>query len=452
MGYKVYYSDPDVTTAAGFGKVAHIPCIFDARPGYHRLGSQFLIDRGLGYWNPLTRGKEVTAFPPGDITIKNYADWLVNFLEWAEIRQVDLHTCDYVEHVRGRYQKEMVEGIWSRDAVGLKPRTVNLRVQQACDFLTWMADKGHRPSFDVATELVPVKSRDATSSVGHRPREVEVRKGKVRQDKRRLRMPTDVEVRSWLDRVYAKRGRTMGLMCETILLTAMRREEVACWRTDTLPEKKEDWHLNHPLSPQEEQKVLVSITFGTKGTTYGRDHGDKIGPERSIWIPLNLAERLHEYRMKFRNAALKKWVKAGATPAERKSRIDETVHLFLDERTGERITGKDLYHSWVGVGLPFKGWSPHLGRDWWACSVLWSEMKKHEHLLSLGVGTATALLESTAMSIIRLQIQPQLGHADHDTTLIYLQWVMDMLTVSVSISSEAEHDRAFAETERRGIA
>ena len=34
MGYSVYRSDPAKTTAAGFGKVAHLPCIFDSRPGY----------------------------------------------------------------------------------------------------------------------------------------------------------------------------------------------------------------------------------------------------------------------------------------------------------------------------------------------------------------------------------------------------------------------------------
>jgi integrase len=222
----------------------------------------------------------------------------------------------------------------------------------------------------------------------------------------------------------------------------MRREEVACCRTDTLPDQRELWHVSNPEAPSEEQRVLITIRYGTKGSTYGFDHGDKIGPERSIWIPLDLAVRLDEYRKMHRNPALKRWVKAAPSLAEQKQRTADAVHLFLDEMTGERFTGKDLYNAWTGVELPFKGWSPHRGRDWWACSVLWKEMKKHEHLLNLGVDTAAALLESTAMSIIRLQIQPQLGHAHDSTTMIYLQWVSDMLGVNLPSLYEESSDRA----------
>lgn len=438
MSYTVYYSDPEVTTKAGFGKVAGLPCIFDERPGYHRLASQYIIDRGLGVWNPGTRGKGPRGIAPSDQTMRNYAHWLANFLEWADVRGIDLLICDYAEHVRGRYQSEMLNGIWSRDGTALSPNTVNLRVQQACDFLTWMADKGIRDPFDVPQGTVKIKSGTATSSIGHRAKEVLVRKGKVRQNKRRLRMPTDDQIRDWLSAVYQKFGHVKALMCETVLLTAMRREEVACWRVDTLPEDPEHWHISNADAPRSEQRVLVSIKFGTKGTGYGYDHGDKIGPERSIWIPLYLAERLHEYRLKLRNPALKRWVNAAPTLAEKKRRVQESVHLFISDETGERITSKNLYNAWTSVELPFKGWSPHLGRDWWACSILWREMKKHEHLRDLGVDTAAALLESSAMSVIRLQIQPQLGHAHDSTTMIYLQWVADMLGVGLSIQYEAE--------------
>jgi integrase len=441
--FKVVYSDREVTTRAGFGKVAHLPCIFDSRPGYHRAGSRYLIDRGLGIWDPVTRGKAITATAPGDITIKNYADWLTNFLEWAEVRGVDLTECDYVEDIQHRYQKEMLKGTWSRDGVSLSPTTVNLRVQQACDFLMWMADKGLRKPFDVATKIIFVKSRKATSSVGHQGQAKEVRKGKVRQKKRRLRMPTNEQLWPWLQRVYARCGYARGLMCETVLLTAMRREEVACWRVDTLPEDKMDWHIGNPEAPKSEQRVLLTIRFGTKGPDYGDDHGDKIGAERSVWIPLQLAERLDDYRKKKdgRNAALKRWVKAVSTPEEQRERIADAVHLFLDETTGERISGKQLYHAWTGVELPYKGWSPHLGRDWWACTTLWREVKKREELRQLPNGEREPQLESAALAVIRLEIQPQLGHTDDSTTMIYLQWFMDMIGNSLSIDYEADLPR-----------
>lgn len=440
MGNTVYYSDPTLTTAAGFGRVAYLPCILDSRPGYHRTASRYLIDRGCGLWNPLTRGRAVRGVAPTPRTIRNYADWLVNFLDWAEARGIDLSTCDYIEHVQGRYQEDMLSGRWARDAVALSPRTVNLRVTQACDYLTWMADKGLRTPFDVPQEVRRIKTGSATNSIGHKPKEVSVRKGKVRQNKRRLRMPTDDQVKAWLTRVYEQFGPTKGLMCETILLTAVRRAEVACWRTDTLPERREDWHLADPHASRSEQRVLVNISFGTKGPSYGRDHGDKIGPARDIWLPLELAERLDQYRMKSRNPALRLWVNSAKTAQEKQRRIKDTVHLFLDETTGHRIGDKQLYDAWCGVDLPYKGWSPHLGRDWWSCSILWREIKKHDRLVELGIDTPVALLESTVLGIIRFHIQPQLGHADDKTSMIYLQWAADMLGVNLSIQYEAELD------------
>lgn len=449
MSHAVFYSEAKITAAAGFGKVAHLPCIFDSRPGYHRDASRYLIDRGLGIWNPETRGRTLRALPPTDQTIKNYAYWLVNFLDWAEVRGVEIRRCDYVNDVQGRYQTEMLKGIWSRDKEGLSPTTVNLRVQQACDFLTWMSDKKLRDAFDVPTQLVRVTTRSATSSIGHRSHEVAVRKGKVRLNKRRLRMPTDIQTSAWLGLVYEAQGNTLGLMCETVMLTAARRAEISCWRVDTLPEAKAEWHISNPLMPAEQQRVLVTLKFGTKGPCFGYDHGDKVGPERSIWIPLSLAERLHEYRHKLRNPALRQWVKSATTAKEREDRRTDTVHLFLDEQTGERLTDKHLYNAWTSVELPFKGWSPHLGRDWWACSVLWAEMQKHQHLLASGQDVAIALLESTAISIIRLQIRPQLGHADDSTTMRYLQWVADMMGFAPTIKYESDHEAAVIESRGR---
>ncbi|MYN46773.1 site-specific integrase [Pseudoduganella sp. FT93W] len=435
MSFTVYYSDPEVTSKAGFAKVANLPCIFDSRPGYHRLASAYLIDRGLGYWNPSTRG-QAPALAPSDQTIKNYAQWLANFLEWAEVRNIDLKTCTYVDHVHGRYQKEMEKGTWSRDGRALKDGTVNPRVQQACDYLMWMSDKGHRPSFHIPTHTATIYAGTATSSIGHRAITVEVRDGKARKNKRALRLPSDAEVKEWLEKVYHLAGYAKGLMCELVLLSALRRSEAAGFRVDTLPEERAAWHLNDPSAPRANQRVRLEIKFGTKGPDYGYDHGDKIGPKRQIWIPLELAERIHAYRQKTRNVALKKWVKSAPTLTEQRRRIDDAVHLFLDEDTGERITGKALYNAWTAVELPYAGWSPHLGRDYWACSILWKEVTRHEEIKKLfetGSEIAQALLESTAMSIIRLQIQPQLGHANASTSMIYLEWICNMFGVNLSI-------------------
>lgn len=439
MSYSVFYSDPDITTRAGFGKVADIPCIFDSRPGYHREASRYLIDRGLGVWTPGTNATSPRRPRLTRQTIRDYADWLANFLEWAELRGVDPRTCDYVDDI-DRYQTEMRTGVWSQRGVGLSPLTINRRVEQACNYLTWMAAKGYRPPFEVPRKTETRSTSNAASAGEHKPAKVAARAGKVRQVNSRLRMPSDPEVRAWLNRVYEKFGTVKGLMCEVVLLTAMRRQEVASLRFTSLPEKRSQWHLNSEDAPRQDQRVRTPLEFGTKGRDEGYDHGGKIGPRREIWIPLDLAERLHEYRRKLRNHALKRWVKAAGTLEEQKFRIQNTVHLFLDERTGERITAKGLYNAWTGVALPFDGWSPHKGRHWWSCKVVLLDLARKGYLRDRGKLPPTAVIEADAMAAVRLIVQPQLGHASEEMAMTYVRWVVDTLAVNISIDYVAELD------------
>lgn len=443
--FQVFYSDSEKTAAAGFGMVAHLPCIFDGRPGYHRLASRYLIERGRGKWSPKTRGRGPDAERPTPVTIDNYAHWLANFLEWADRRGVDLLTCEYGD-VQGRYQEDMTEGRWSHSGKRLKPSTVNPRVDQACDYLTWMADKGLRRPFDIPTETVKVKFSHATIH-GTQSKEVTRRIGKIRSNKRALHMPSHEEVVGWLERVTAKFGKTKGLMCETVLHTACRRAEVAAWRTTTLPESRADWRMADPDASEEEQRVLVDITYGAKGRNYGADHGDKIGPTGTVWIPAHFAETLRVYEQKLRNPALKLWISSAPTRELRERRRTGAVHLFLNEDGSGPLTAKDLYNAWTGVELPCHGWSPHLGRDYWACSTLLRELTKHQLLLDMpGDARLSALIESTALSVIRLQIQPQLRHTSESTTMIYLQWVLNRLGTGPSIRYEADLERTQRET------
>ena len=146
--------------------------------------------------------------------------------------------------------------------------------------------------------------------------------------------------------------------------------------------------------------------------------------------------------MKYRNAAWKEWANGAADAKERKLRIGDTPHLFLHEGTGKRVTADNIYRAWKQSELPFSGWSPHLGRDWWACSTLLREMDRHEQLKQLGPSVAAQLLETVGMTVIRLRIQPQLGHKYESTCLIYLQWVVDRLGVGLSISYDAAFEEA----------
>jgi len=433
--YSVFLSPPDSPFSTSYPALAHIPCILDSRPGYHRLANAYLTDRALRLWGPEGRSAGRGSLPSPK-TLHSYAYWLANFLEWAEIRGVDLGTCSYAVHVAGRYQSEMLEGTWSHDGKGRRATTVNARVQQACDFLSWMVAKGFRGAFEVPYSIKQFTIGSATRSMGQLSQQIRVRGGKARVPVPRLKMPPNSAVRDWLHRVLNRSGPSVALMCETILLTAMRLEEVVCLRTDSFPANPRDWQISNPLAPERHQLIRISIKFGTKGTSYGVDHGDKIGPERSILLPLELAKRWHAYRNSERNKGFKRWMDSADGRETRSQRAKQSVHLFLNPRDGARFVGKQLYDAWTGVELPVPGWSPRQGRHWWACTTLWTELQKHKHFESLSGETAVALLESTALSIIRLNIQPQLGHASESTTMIYLRWVVDMVGLPVSLAEE----------------
>lgn len=307
-GFKLVFPDVDELTQAGFAKVSNIPAIFDSDPGYARLPSRFLMDRALGVWDPSSRGSRPNPRPPSRVSIRNFGYWLCNALEWSEVRGIDLMTCDYTVVLIGRYQQEMLKGIWSASGQPLAAQTVNARVDLALEFQMWCADKSHREPFLIPTVTRSYTAGSHTKSKSHEAKTVEARKGKVKTNKNNLVFPKDEEIRLWRRRVYAKPvvGATHGLMVDHILETAIRREELACWRIDTLPIDPDDWMITNPHQPEELQQVSVSIEKGTKGREFYIDEfGDKIGPRGNIQLPLLLCRRIDEYRKKERLLALK---------------------------------------------------------------------------------------------------------------------------------------------------
>jgi len=436
--FSLVYGDVKLVADAGFGKVAHIPHILDSDHVYHRLGSKYLNERGIGHWNPENRFTPCTA--PTDRSIKDYGDWLINFLEWAETRKIKLHQCEYQTHLIDRYQAEMLSGKWSRDGKALSGTTVNLRVQEACNFLKWMADKELRTAFDVpytvgrAQQETPLRKRRHASKQ---------RRGKAQPKKKLLRIPTDDEIAKFLASIYVGCDEVYGLMCETVLVCALRREEIHCWRVDTLDPNPVNWVINDKTAPPPQQRVQVTIKYGAKGGDFGLDNGDKVGPERNVWIPLGHAYRLHNYYMKGRNNALRKSINKKRSVDEKKQSIKSNVHLFLEEKTGLRVSYSQFYHAWKSGDLPYKEWTPHFARDWWACSVLWKAMQEYKVLLNLPSQVSSVLLTMHAITVIQIQISPALGHASEETTMTYLHWISDMLGFNIIINYELENEDAY---------
>jgi integrase len=439
MGFTVNYSDPELTAKAGFGKVATLPFLMDHESRYHDLGSEYLIDRGLGYWNPKTAFQGHRRRRPTPKSIHNYATWLANFLFWAKRRGKSLSNMDYWGDVHAGYQAEMLSGKWSLRNSPLMPGTFNPRVDVACDFLRWLSSKGLRLDFVVPTETRSTRDSTATSSVGHNTKEVEVRQGKVPVPKKDLVMPTIHQVREWLESVGDSWGLARQLACESILLTGLRESEVAGLRVDSLPEGRRDWLISNPDAPTDKQEVIVSVAYGTKGEFFGWDHGDKVGPSGTIRIPLKLALKWHEYRQKYRHKSLALWVAKATNLKEKRLRIDDSVHLFLCERTGKRITQDNIYRAWKNKkqSLPFEQWRPHLGRDWWACMTLLQEVSKLEVIKKLGAHASTQMVRDVSLQIIDLRIRPQLRHTSKQAVESYLVWVSSQFTSPIEIEYDA---------------
>lgn len=289
--FRVTYPLPEILESHGFGKVADVPFVQDSTLNYHKLGSRFLIDRALTQWPK--PGRAITP-----ITLKTIASALCNYLDWCDVRTVDPLTAEYLSILIRRYQREMTEGIWSASGDGLSPITINQRVDVALEFQQWAADKGLRPALDIPTKTVTREIRSGRSGGRRETESVEVRRGKMRIPKRFLGMPSEESVGAWLQRMYSKPGvgGTEGLMCETVLETAIRKSELAGLRKDFLPADPSEWPIADRAVAPEHQMVFVTIRYGTKGPQYGADHGDKIGPEQTIKMPLKLALRLHHYR------------------------------------------------------------------------------------------------------------------------------------------------------------
>lgn len=257
--------------------------------------------------------------------MRSYSHALSNALEWAETRGIDLVRSDYTSTLIGRYQEEMLSGIWSAENRPLGPVTVNIRVQVALWYQMWAADKGLREPFVIPTVTRTYVAGSHYKSKSHEIKLVHSRKGKVKENKRMLAFPAQEQIQAWLKQVYERHtvGKTEGLIAELILNTAIRREEAACWRLDTLPLDPKDWQIKNADEPEDYQSVLVTLRYGTKGKEYGIDeYGDKIGPPGTIEVPLWIARRIHEYRNTDRPLALKLLLKKGKTIERRPPGIE----------------------------------------------------------------------------------------------------------------------------------
>lgn len=423
---------------AGFEHLCHIPFLLDGDGDFATFPNQFLIDLALGMWDIRSRGQLRAGRVPTNQTIKNVAEWLCNALEWADARRLDpLQSDPFV--IARRYESEMLSGAWSVSGKPLSGGTSNRRVGTLFQFQLWASDKGLRERIDTASRPGFWPRKEAEIGIKRPSRLAAERIGNARESRTTITLPTLAQLEQWKSKLEAagESGATDLLIAELILSTGIRREEAAAWREDTLPLEKKDWEVPNPNAPIEEQSVLVKLRYGTKGRQYGFSHGDKIGPADRIHLPMLIALKLDAYRKNERVAAIAAALGDSRTLAGQKAIRARLVHLFLHQGTGTRYTAKQIYSFWTRE-RPIKGWSPHKARHWWACMHLKKRMAEHRELIQLSSkalknNQMPPILASTsrdALSVIELEICPQLRHRSKRTTEAYLRWMFEDMRFS----------------------
>lgn len=403
------WPDSDRMREAGFGHLINIPYVIGGKAGYHDAASRYLSDRALLAWKPVNT--KSNGRRPTRLSLSSYASCLVDFLNWCESTSRDWRTVDYASDIVRGYQAQMGHGLWSASGKSLAPQTIKMRVGEAVRFLQWSVARDLRKPFDACTtsQLSQAASR-------------------VHTDPAKLRLPTALEVARWLKVVNIEKGHSKALMCDLIIQTGIRREEVCQWRVDTLPLSRHDWNVNGDT-------VSVRLEYGTKGGKIS-DDGDERGPARYIEMPFAMAERLHRYRENNRLGNRSKFVKANSkTVAERRELIKANPpQLFLSDSNGSIIQSHTLYDAWAHVSwLPAEGWSPQGGRHFWACETLLNGLRRH----AIATDWVKGYDQSIMVMMMALVIEPQLGHVSAGTAQQYFTWVHKACT-QIDFKAEAQ--------------
>lgn len=413
---------------AGFQSVAHTPCIFNAAWEYQTEASLYLRHRALPDASNIDASKlqfGALRYPTRD-SLKTFAYWFANFLEWCDATNVRWQDLEYTIDIVKGYQTQMLSGAWSERRQRLSSSTVNSRVGEACKFLQWAARLEFRKPFNVAVSRRTVRADSGKSAIGHKLKAVDQRAGAVRPDPKKLRLPSSDEVAVWLQSVQVRHGQSKSLACELIIQTGVRREEVVQWRVNTLPLDRDSWDVNGDY-------VTVEVKYGAKGGKTRDNTGALVGPSRFIVIPLEFAERLAEYRAIQRPKLLAMYARAAASPQERRARMNKPSNrLFLSDFNGQPISAASVYDAWtIGTRIPFAGWSPHTGRHYWACTWLLNAMRKRYRLLKLAKESSfhTDAISATARDVLLFEVQPQLGHISEETTQRYIKWLLSPLVL-----------------------
>ena len=265
MSYLVTMPDRKLLTQAGYGAVGHIPFLLRKDGTYPALANRYVRARALcEWWLRLGTGGEAVAPTRKFQTAKSCISLvrrLKAFLEWVESSGLDPATIEYDQLLT--WQAGLLDGSLSSSGEPLFHSTINVYVNEACYYLTWLSlvprDASGQPvrgRFDIAARDVYVQTQDGRSA---RPtaKRIQVRLGSLEPvPPHSIDLPSVPDVARWM-RALRARAPVKALMAEVILDSGLRISEVNQMEVATLPPRSE-WR---PI----DGRVYFFINKGVKG-------------------------------------------------------------------------------------------------------------------------------------------------------------------------------------------
>jgi hypothetical protein len=205
-----------------------------------------------------------------------------------------------------------------------------------------------------------------------------------------------------------------SLMAELILDAGIRISEVNQMEVDTLPPKSK-WTVIGG-------KLQVWIHRGVKGKKVTPDSVEAV---RGRWISISLdvAEKIDHYCNYTREFQLRQWVRHGKTKEEqvRRARAIKPRRLWLSEDSNQPFNNVQLYRAWTETPHCPENWHPHKGREWFCVERVVQWLRDDLKARKTTRVPELTWLQGAMREQVKILLQPELGHASDETTMLYLR-------------------------------
>ena len=205
-----------------------------------------------------------------------------------------------------------------------------------------------------------------------------------------------------------------SLMAELILDAGIRISEANQMEVDTLPPKSK-WIVIGG-------KLQVWIHRGVKGKKVTPDSVEAV---RGRWIAISLdvAEKIDHYCNFTREFQLRQWIRNGKTKEEqiRRARSPKPKRLWLSEDSNQPFNNVQLYRAWTETAHCPENWHPHKGREWFCVEKVVQWLRDDLKATKTNRVPELTWLQGAMREQVKILLQPELGHASDETTMLYLR-------------------------------